>query len=79
MKRARILLTATAIVGVIGSALAFKVKNTQTLFCSHPVDRICRVPINEIKTNITGRLWECTNSPIPLTTTWPPIVVTGGL
>jgi len=81
MKKARIMLTAIGVLAVVGSALAFKVRTTESLYCSHPIDRICKVQVFEIKTTLApaGKNWECTTAAAPLTTTCPAIRVTQGL
>jgi hypothetical protein len=79
MKKGKILLSAVAVLVAASGILAFKVRGTQSLFCSHPIDGQCKVVVTGIKT--TSPLSphvdrNCTSS--STTTTCPLIPVTNG-
>jgi hypothetical protein len=46
MKRVKIMLTAIAVLAVVGGALAFKAKKfTSTIYCSDNTTTFCKVPV----------------------------------
>lgn len=51
MKKARIMLSALAVFAVVGTALAFKAKTAQVIFCENPQGK-CLVKIQGITTTL---------------------------
>lgn len=66
MKKVKVMLTAIAILAVLGGALAFKAKKFgSTIYCPGPTTTYCLVPYDGFTTTNTGStLVHCTIQPV---------------